>query len=359
MVVDALPGSNGSNSPSLPAAGQPRKRTPVRRLVAGAALALLVSGCSIERFAVRKMGEVLAGSGDLFAGDPDPELVRDALPFALKTIEALIAKAPGDRGLLLAACQGFAGYAWAFPDTDAVLIEAEDGPRAAALRQRAKGLYLRARDYGLRALELAHPGLTDRLRRDPNPAVAALTVADAELVYWVAASWGGAIGVGKDDPGLLGDLGVVRALLLRVVELDETAAAGAAHEALIQLAALRELGGSPATARRHFARAVELAGDRRPGPYVALASAVAVPAQDREEFTALLATALAKDPDAEPSQRLVGRITQTRARFLLSRVDELFLPPLDDPDEDSGELSSASPAEEPVGGPTAPSQEIR
>ena len=61
-----------------------------------------------------------------------------------------------------------------------------------------------------------------------------------------------------------------------------------------------------------------------PGPYVALAAGVAVPAQDRPEFERLLNQALAIDPEKDPSNRLVTLITARRAKALLDHSDELF-----------------------------------
>src|ERR1043165_8222920 len=75
---------------------------------------LLLSGCSLEKLAVRKLGQAMAASGDVYAGDDDPELVAGALPFALKTIEGLLASDPGNRDLLLASARGFTQYAYAF-----------------------------------------------------------------------------------------------------------------------------------------------------------------------------------------------------------------------------------------------------
>jgi predicted anti-sigma-YlaC factor YlaD len=84
------------------------------------------------------------------------------------------------------------------------------------------------------------------------------------------------------------------------------------------------LGGSPARAREHFTRAIELQKGQSPGPYVALATGVAVPAQDRGEFEKLLQAALAIDPDNDPSVRLVTLVQQRRARALLDHIDTMF-----------------------------------
>jgi len=53
---------------------------------------------------------------------------------------------------------------------------------------------------------------------------------------------------------------------------------------------------------------------------------VALSAQDRHEFVSLLERALSVDPDADRSRRLANLIAQKRARTLLARVDELFVP---------------------------------
>ena len=68
----------------------------------------------------------------------------------------------------------------------------------------------------------------------------------------------------------------------------------------------------------------ELQKGQSAGPYVALATGVAVPAQDREEFEKLLQAALAIDPDKDPSVRLVTLVQQRRARALLDHIDTMF-----------------------------------
>jgi len=84
------------------------------------------------------------------------------------------------------------------------------------------------------------------------------------------------------------------------------------------------LGGSPDRARDHFKRAVELQQGFSPGPYVALAIGVSMPAQDRQEFEKLIAQALAIDPEKDPKNRLVTLVQQRRARALLDHIDTLF-----------------------------------
>jgi predicted anti-sigma-YlaC factor YlaD len=56
-----------------------------------------------------------------------------------------------------------------------------------------------------------------------------------------------------------------------------------------------------------------------------MATTVSVSTQNHEEFEALLNKALAVNPDARPEWRLTNLVMQRRARWLLSREDELFV----------------------------------
>ena len=164
---------------------------------------------------------------------------------------------------------------------------------------------------------------------DPREAVKSARLEDVPLLYWTAASWGLAIGVSKNDMALVADQLTVEALIDRALELDETFDQGAIHSFLISYEMVRQ--GAPGDAaersRRHFERAMELSGGYQAGPLVALAESVSVAKQDRREFESLLKRALDVDVDARPEYRLVNLVMQRRARWLLSRIDELILDP--------------------------------
>jgi predicted anti-sigma-YlaC factor YlaD len=303
-----------------------RQRNGLAIASSAALLALVATGCSVQSLAVNALADSLAASGDVFASDEDPELVRDALPFALKTMESLLAEKPDHPGLLLSTCKGFTQYSFAFVETDAEVLEDDDYEAALAAYDRALKLYLRARDYCLRALELREEGIRRRLEVEPESALAGLGVEDVELLFWTGAAWGSAVSVGKDRPEITVDIDAVRALVRRALELDESFEQGSVHEVMMVLESLPPaMGGSPDRAREHFDRAVELSRGQRASTFVSLAENVAVPAQDRAEFERLLERALAIDPDEAPSGRLANIIAQRRAVRLQAKVDDLFL----------------------------------
>jgi predicted anti-sigma-YlaC factor YlaD len=286
-----------------------------------------VPACSIRRFAVNRIGDSLASaSGSSFQEDDDPELVGQALPFGLKLIESLLKESPKHRGLLIAACQGFSLYSWAYVQQEADRIATEDIERANLLRARSRRLYLRALAYGSRALEAAHPGIAATLARDPDAAVAIARRRDVPLLYWNAAALGLAISVSRSDAEMLSRLPEVEALLRRALELDESWQQGTLHEFQIVFATTKP-GAAPDASRlkKHFDRAVELSGGARSSVYTTWAETVSVRRQDRREFRTMLDRALAVEPGKAEQWTLLNEVSQRRARWLLSRIDELFL----------------------------------
>jgi predicted anti-sigma-YlaC factor YlaD len=293
------------------------------RLVLTVLLAASLAGCSLKRIAIDAVGDSLAESGGVYGSDDDPDLVREALPFGLKTIEGLLAEAPDHRGLLLAAARGFAGYAYLLQQ-EADAVEAGDFAAARGLRARASKLFLRGRDYGLRGLELDHPGFRAAVMRDSAAALAGATREDAALLYWSGAAWAGSLAADPGNLELLAELPIAAALVRRVLELDAAFDAGAADEFFIAYEAGRP-GGDLRAARAHYERAVALSDGRRASVHLALAESVAVQEQDIGAFRRLIAAALAVDPDGAPDLRLVNTLARRRAQWLESHVSDIFL----------------------------------
>jgi len=289
-------------------------------------LAILLSGCSIRSMAINKLGDALAGGSSNYASDDDPELVGQAIPFGLKTMEGLLLESPRHKGLLLAVTSGFVQYSYGFVQLQADYVEAKDLARATELRERARKLYLRARDYGLRGLEVDLPGLHAALFQDPVAPLAKAKKEHAALLYWTAVAWAGAMSLKINDAEVSADQSIVEAMARRALALDETYDLGSIHDFFVSWEAGRSsIGGSIEKAREHYERAVALSGGKRAWPYVNYAESISVRNQNKAEFTEMLDKALAVDAVAPSDQRLSNLLAQRRARWLLGRVDELFV----------------------------------
>jgi predicted anti-sigma-YlaC factor YlaD len=277
----------------------------------------MAGGCA--PIITRSLGRALEGQADLFSSEDDPELVRQALPFGLKTLEGLIAKAPDDPRLLLAAASGFTQYAYAFVQQDAEFLAATDPAASRQGLARARRLFLRARDYGLRGLEARHPGFSAALAADP---AAVATREDVPLLYWTAAAWGAWVALSKDDMKAIGQLPRLEALATRALALDEAWNGGAIHEFFVAYEGAR---GAGPRAKQHLDRALALSRGNKLGPLVAYAESVCVSAQDRKGFDQTLDRVLAFDCDRAPAFRLANLLAQSRARWLKNRTEDLFL----------------------------------
>jgi hypothetical protein len=293
-----------------------------------AGLSVLLSGCGlIKGIAINNVASMLAASGTSVTSDNDPDLVAAAIPTTLKVYEALLESTPKNTDLLMATCRLSTEYAYAVLQDEADRLGEEHHDEVVDLRDRALKMYLRGKGYCVRALEAKFKGITADLVKDPEKAVKRIKdKKDVELVYWTAASWGGAISLGRDKPDIFVDFPAMRALAEHTLALDDTWNSGAPHELMITLDSLpATLGGDPAKARQEFTKAVALQKNLSPGPYVALALGVSQPAQDKKEFVDLLNQALAIDPAKDPDNQLITLIEQRRAKALLTQLDALFV----------------------------------
>src|SRR6185437_14013275 len=285
----------------------------MRALFAGA-LALSVAACSPQKIALDRMASMLASSASVYENDNDPDFVRLAAPSTLKTIEMMLSQRPDNQQLLLTACSGFTEYSYGFLHVESQL--AHDANVARDLRQRAEKMYARAKGYCLHGLELRHRSIHELSLKNSTAAVLKdTTKEDVPFLYWTAASWGAEIATSGNQIAHVQELPPIRALLNRAKTLDEAWSNGAIYEALIAFDGLPPLlGGSPASARADFNKAMELSGGKSIFARVTFASTLADPAEKR----ALLQQAVDEDPATITSRRLTNLIAQRYAKVLLN-----------------------------------------
>jgi predicted anti-sigma-YlaC factor YlaD len=298
-----------------------------------AALALslaLLGACSVQKFAMRKVADLLSSdSSTVFTGDPDVDLVGDALPFSLKLYESLLQGVQDSPELYLATGKAFVLYARAYVQLPAEMLPQDRFDDRVRGEKRAKALYERARQYVMRGLDLRHPGLSKRILEgdDWKTAVDEARPTDARWLYYGALAWMGSFSTDTFDLEMLLRLPRAAAMIARVLALDDGFDDGGAHEFFVTYygSLPADLGGSDAKARFHFDRAVALSKGLKASTYVALATALSVKNQNVGEFKTMLGKALAINLDAAPAFRLVNAISQRQAAWLLDHLEDYFL----------------------------------
>jgi predicted anti-sigma-YlaC factor YlaD len=291
---------------------------------------LAAASCSINKIAMNKVAGMLTSEegGTVFTGDNDPELVGDALPFAIKLYESMMVSMPWHSGLKLRTGSLYIMYANAFLETPAKLLSDEDYEEEEILLGRSKNLYLRGRDILLGALDEKYPGFNKMLEdRQYHEAAAMVQEEDIDFLYWSGAGWLGAFAIDPFDMEIGLTLPGASALMERVLELDETYGGGSIHEFYITYyASLPDyMGGDMGKAREHFVKAVEMTDGKSTAAYLSFATGICIKEQNSKEFKEVLQKVLEVDPDENPDNRLMTILNQRKARWLLDHIDDFFL----------------------------------
>jgi hypothetical protein len=245
--------------------------------------------------------------------ETDTELARASMPATLKMLEALLLLDPGNAAYRTQAAMGFYGYALGF-------VEPADPGRA-------RGLYRRALDHALVALEDA--GVSQSvLRGDPAVLEQGLAKLDARALpalFWTASAWGKWIELQLDEPARLAELPRVEALMRRVLALDEAYQHGGAHLFFGAYYGGRAptFGGDFARAARHFDRAAELNQGRLLWVEVYRARYLLRQQGERDAFHAALSRVV-EAADTDPELNLANALAREAAADLLAREEELF-----------------------------------
>jgi len=288
------------------------------------------TGCSLNKLAMNKVADILAGSGTgtVFTGDNDPEFVGDALPFAIKMYEALMRSVPGHAGLTVSTGSLYVMYANAFLYTPASMMKEERYKEQEHLMARAKNLYLRGRDILLDGIERRHPGFKDLLsKKEFDRVFKMMKKEDAPFLYWSAAGWVGAFSIDPFDMDLGVTLPRAAGLMDMVLKLDPEFEKSSIHDFYISYyGSLPEyMGGSNEKARENFKLSVKYSGGKLIAPYVSLATSISVKTQNIEEFRELLSKAVNFDAEIYPESRLVNIINKRKAKWYLENEGDFFL----------------------------------
>ncbi len=301
-------------------------RTRLIALVALVLLPLALSGCSIKKIALKAVADELSGgTGGSFTQDEDLQFVGDSLPFALKLMESINDAVPEHAGMKLTLASGFTQYGVVFVEWPAVQLKYDDYATYREGLARARGFYRRGADFALDGLDLNHPEFRSEILRDTEATLAAAGQEDVPLLYWLGASWLAMVSTDRENPEMFGLLPVAMKIIDRAHELEPDWNGGSIRELLITLEPMRPLPGGADRAREHYEAVVAMSGGNTAGPHVSLATAVALPAQDKAAFVELLNMALDVDVEADPDSRLANEYALGKAQFLLDHLDDLFL----------------------------------
>ncbi len=276
---------------------------------------MVYSGCiPPKRLTVVAVGSILEDVARSSSKQSDITVIREGTPAYLMLIDGLIEAYPQNAELLVAGAKAYSAYA-------AVFSEDED-------RERAKRLYLKGKQYGIRAL--SKRGKFREVLFKPldqfRTCLPSFRKKDVPALFWTASSWGSWISLSTDSVEAMAEIPKVVSLMQRVLELDEGFYYGGPHlfMAVYHLARPKAYGGDPERARRHFEKAFELSQDKFLMSHVLYAKYYARQTFDRELFVSTLEKVLEAPADSVPELTLLNTLAKQQAKRLLEEVDDYF-----------------------------------
>ncbi len=276
-------------------------------------IALLTACATGKTMTVAATASLLEDVANASYKQSDLLLIRRGMPAYLMLIDGMVEALPDNKRLLISAAQLYASYASAF-------IQDEDKVYATAL-------YARAKDYALSALD--HNGFKNPASRpfdDFEIGLHDLTKEDVPFIFWAASCWGSWISLNQGSMEAMAELPRVELLMKTVLKLDEAFYYGGAHifMGVLDASKPRVAGGDLERARDHFLKAIELGDGRFLMARIYYADYYAKKAFDRELFISILEKVLELPADIPPELTLLNTVAHTKAKEMLSQVDEYF-----------------------------------
>ncbi len=252
----------------------------------------LTIGCgSIQRLGVRTMSPILKEGGELLTHERNWDFFKDSTPANLKFLELLYLQDQNNLKLLSLLIKGYAGYAYAVPET--LLFEEElKGNDGSHWKRETLDFYTRAFDYGLSYLEKQDITSESLLNLEESKLLALLQKElnedDLVSVLYFAQSWGSLIQQQKDNVALVAQVPRVKVLFDWVCGIQPNIEHGVCDIFYAQYEASRPkmLGGDPVKAEELYLSAIK----KRPHHLLIRLGYIQyllIPSYDQEKYEAI------------------------------------------------------------------------
>jgi len=190
--------------------------------------------------------------------------------------------------------------------------------------QEAHIVFSDAKKVGNSILIISYPKLDSWLSGETD---LQFKINDVSDLYWLAAAYGGAIKSSRGNPFDVVNLPVVKKLLITAIALDPKWGKGALYSAMMSYTSSRpDLFGDALidSVSSFYAKALIASDSLDASLFVSYAELIDKKFQDRDAFEQKLDIVLNMDVEKDKDFRLSNIIAQERAKWLLSKTDEIF-----------------------------------
>lgn len=280
-----------------------------RYTLATASLLSMVSCGALISNAKKEFAEDL--SATILAHD-EPETIKQAIPTYLVLVSSMIRSDQENVELLISGSRLYGSYASVFvKEKDRKIVLAK---RSFSYAEQAVCVKL---PMACTAKTMSYHEFELMLK--------AFGKEDAELMFTYGSAWSGLIQANSADWNAVAELPKAKAIIARVLELDEAISNGDAHLYMAVMESLLPpaMGGKPDVAKKHFERALEISKRKNLMALLIYAEKYARLLFDRELHDKLLNELLAVDV-SKSETLLIDTIARVRAKELLADADDYF-----------------------------------
>lgn len=312
-----------------------------KALFLGLCIQWFLFACSPTKFVIRQSSDVFEESKIVFTRESDLRLAEQSLSGNLKLLEVLQHQDPENEMINLFLAEAYASYALGFAEDRYEELEFAEPELRDVERQRTVFFYLRARGFALQALQnyMEIENLEELSVSDFDAKLSLLSADAVPAVFWTAFSWGSAINQNRDDISALAQLGKIEVMMNFVKKHDPEFFFGGVYlfEGVFYGSRSSMLGGDLQRSQQGFSKALSISKGRLLiVPYLK-AYSYCIFSQDRECFRENLSAVIDAPADIFPEQNLANAVAKKKARRLLSREEEYFLPDFDEDEVDENE----------------------
>ena len=190
--------------------------------------------------------------------------------------------------------------------------------------QEAHIVFSDAKKIGNSILIISYPKLDSWLSGETD---LQFKINDVSDLYWLAAAYGGAIKSSRGNPFDVVNLPIVKKLLITAIALDPKWGKGALYSAMMSYTSSRpDLFGDALidSVSSFYAKALIASDSLDASLFVSYAELIDKKFQDRDAFERKLDLVLNMDEEKDKDFRISNIIAQERAKWLLSKTDEIF-----------------------------------
>jgi hypothetical protein len=251
------------------------------------------------------------------------QIAEITMPLSFESQKRKIQKYPNNQFFYLNASKSRITYAYGILMEKADRLMYTDYYKSRKYYAKSLDLFVISRNYLLQALELKHENFhkamigTSKIIFEKN---------DVDYLYWLSGSMAGAIQASQADPQYLADLSSIKWLIENAIKIDPDWERGALSAAMMSVY-LNDLSGDKNSEKKaitYFKLAEKQSNGLNASIYVTLAESYAVSKQDKKMYIELLDKALKIDVNKDKSLKRSNKLSQSRAKWLKSRVDDFF-----------------------------------